>query len=237
MEPLSEVLHQVPRIVARFRRKKGRIYVDSEHLSHFELGVISVCPAATSQIVFFTDDEAFAGEPEDYENDMSLICRISPTRGEVWEQYWESGGDFRLFACGVTAAGDTFVAKSTLCEALELYIKLTSDGRRDTLLAIREFACAGRLRTRSGKNAVETPKGEAQPTREYVGEESQARYGATCEGRSFSEGCRIGGREGQALTCARIRVAVRERVRPGHSCNLSTGGLGRSRALPCAYSE
>jgi hypothetical protein len=109
----SQRLHAVTRILARFlndvpRAKDGVNY-------KVELGLVG-CPRHTKQIIFFTDDESF-GE------DSYSVVRGTVVRGEMWleDDPWETFGDFRLFACGITAGGDHYSVTGELCTAIKTY--------------------------------------------------------------------------------------------------------------------
>lgn len=109
-------LHAPTRIVARFyedrTKPKGRDY-------SVELG-ISGCPRNTIQVVFFTDDETFIVDEDDLEHDLCAVIRTTPIDGQIWmNQSWETYGDLRVFACGVTAGGEHFSTSGALCTALE----------------------------------------------------------------------------------------------------------------------
>src|SRR5690242_1267641 len=58
----KERLHQIPRIIAHFT--DDRYKPDSDGDFDIELGVAG-CPANTSQVVFFTDDESFIDDDSD----------------------------------------------------------------------------------------------------------------------------------------------------------------------------
>jgi hypothetical protein len=119
IDPNNEVLHRALRLIADF--------VDGDPTP--EDGVYSVvlgvvgCPANTTQIIFFTDDESFIGKKQDnLPNDLCDVVRGAPVRGVVWldsAEPWRVIGDFRMFAVGVTGDGQTFSVASTLCEAIE----------------------------------------------------------------------------------------------------------------------
>ena len=112
------VLHVPARLFARFEndafKPKGSLY-------NIEFG-ISGCPRHTIQVVFFTDDETFIDDEDKLEQDLCSVVRTTPVHGEIWLGYsWPTHGDFRLFACGITAGGETFSVSNSLCDALEQY--------------------------------------------------------------------------------------------------------------------
>ncbi|KAA1054453.1 CHAT domain-containing protein [Azospirillum argentinense] len=112
----TEVLHRQPRLIADFKdgkaKQKGDYYT-------VDFGVVG-CPANTTQVVFFTDDEDFIQDMDDVEDDLCSIARGIPVRGVVWSPWsWEVRGDFRIFAVGVTGDGRSYTVGSTLCEAIE----------------------------------------------------------------------------------------------------------------------
>lgn len=109
-----------PRLVAKIVEKDGMWY-------EVKVGLIG-CPANTHQVVFFTDDPSFVVDDE--HDDMTRIALGATVNREMWtedEDHWVVYGDFRIFACGVTADGTTFTASSSLTEALELFARLQSD--------------------------------------------------------------------------------------------------------------
>ena len=125
--PENEVLHRAPRFIADFvggdpspRRQEYSV----------RFGMVG-CPANTTQVVFFTDDETFIDEEDDdLQNDLCLVARGTPVRSVVWvdeADSWEVTGDFRIFAVGVTGDGHTFSVASTLCEAIETRYMLAPD--------------------------------------------------------------------------------------------------------------
>ena len=73
------------------------------------------------QVVFFTDDESFIREDEDdIESDLCLVVRAKPIRGIIWSEFgWNGSGDFPIYACATTSAGQSYSVSSTLCEAIE----------------------------------------------------------------------------------------------------------------------
>jgi len=119
VDPKSRIMHVPTRIVARFRDEKMKPRRDDHY--EFFLG-ISGAPRNTIQVVFFTDDETYIKGDESLEEDLSSIVRTTAVRGEIWlGHHWAAYGDLRVFACGITAAGDHFSVGKSLCEALESY--------------------------------------------------------------------------------------------------------------------
>ncbi len=131
----------VPQIVAKFvaEEVKGRlkIYCDPNKYEEYEIEVgVSGCRSDTNQVVFFTDDETMSdmeegwGEEFDLEEDderaaeYAKIVRGPPVRSVIWgDSTWFAGGDFRVFACGVTGSGRSFSAFGMVCDALEASLK------------------------------------------------------------------------------------------------------------------
>jgi hypothetical protein len=141
LDPDDVVLHTVPRIIADFVNGDP-----TPRRGHYKirLGLVG-CPANTTQVVFFTDDEKFIDDEEDnLPEDLCLVARGVPVRGVLWvaaEDDWEINGDFRLFAAGVTGDGTTFSLASTLCEAIETRYHLASrhDLSSDIAAALAEL--------------------------------------------------------------------------------------------------
>ncbi|KAA1052481.1 CHAT domain-containing protein [Azospirillum argentinense] len=80
-------------------------------------------PEGTLQVVFFSDDEDLLNDgKQTLAAQLCAVTRRRPTRdGEVWcdrSESWDVGGDFRLFAVGVTADGRRWTVTSHLCDAL-----------------------------------------------------------------------------------------------------------------------
>lgn len=126
-DPEMEVLHLVPRLIADFLNGDPK---PKRQEYSVRLGMVG-CPANTTQIVFFTDDQSFIDEGEDdLENDLCWVIRGTPVHGVAWvdaPNAWEVTGDFRVFAAGVTGDGHTFSVASTLCEAIETRYMLAPD--------------------------------------------------------------------------------------------------------------
>ncbi|CAG9166136.1 CHAT domain-containing protein [Cupriavidus pampae] len=122
-------LHSLPRIVARSASSQFRFTKDGFiTLECFLVG----CPSNTSQVVFFTDDIEFAcydqGRDEpDNEYLARCLCQViraAPRRGRIGgDVTWTTCEDFRIYACGTTAGGQTFTVASTLCDALLDYAR------------------------------------------------------------------------------------------------------------------
>jgi hypothetical protein len=124
IDPATEILHQIPRIVARFARDKYSPRNKDEF--DVEIGVLG-CPRATNQLVIFTDDEGFLGKDHSDAATAAALCSIvrnTPIRGELWAKPWTTTGDFKIFACGVTTNDDHFLTSAMLCDALEAFYKL-----------------------------------------------------------------------------------------------------------------
>jgi hypothetical protein len=141
IDPETEVLHLVPRMIADFLNGDPK---PKRQEYSVRLGVVG-CPANTTQIVFFTDDQSFVDEGEDdLENDLCWVVRGTPVRGVAWfdeSGSWEVTGDFRIFAVGVNGDGHTFWVASTLCEAIETRYRLApnKDVPEDIAAAVREL--------------------------------------------------------------------------------------------------
>ena len=114
--PAQERLHDVPRIVAELWPSSS----GSNEIYTFEFGQLG-CRHDTVQVVFFTDDESFIREDEDdIESDLCLVVRARPIRGIIWSEFgWNGSGDFSIYACATTCAGQSYSVSSTLCEAIE----------------------------------------------------------------------------------------------------------------------
>lgn len=119
VDPKQEYLHRVPRLIADFDDGDPK---PRRHEYSVRFGLVG-CPANTTQVIFFTDDESFIDEDEDnLEGDLCCVVRGTPVRGIVWVEppdCWAVTGDYRLFAVGVTGDGHSFSVASTLCEAIE----------------------------------------------------------------------------------------------------------------------
>lgn len=132
-------------IVARFSRSKPSR--DSKGFYDLHFGVIGA-PANTTQVVLFTDESSFILEADDScESDMAqelaMVGRHSITRGWMWfHEGWPTDGDFRLYACAVTASGTITTATSMVGDAIERYYKKSSsqDGKVPKESALREIA-------------------------------------------------------------------------------------------------
>lgn len=119
MRPEDTFLHTPTRIVARFWKDNVRFAAD-RHCS-FELGLVGA-RRNTTQVVFFTDDESFITRRDRLEESLCTVTLARPVKGEIWtEERWRAVGDFKLFACGVTADGGHYSVSSTLCSALQFH--------------------------------------------------------------------------------------------------------------------
>jgi len=126
-DPSAVILHPVPRLEADF---EDDIKPAKDGHYAFALRVVG-CPANTTQVVFFTDDEDFLEDEDDedddeynYEEDLTYVVRgtpIGPNRvlTTYEDQPWRANGDFRLFAVGVTGDSRMFTASAMLSEALK----------------------------------------------------------------------------------------------------------------------
>src|SRR5688572_28246568 len=79
VDPAAMVLYPVPRLEADLA---DGARPDNEGLYSFVLRVVG-CPACTTQVVFFTDDEDFvevdsAEDETDYEGDLCYVVRGTP---------------------------------------------------------------------------------------------------------------------------------------------------------------
>lgn len=109
-----------PRIVARI---DGEENLHGRDQYEIVLGMVG-CPKSTHQIVFFTDDDDFI---ENEDEDLVLISRGNPDEGVLWaDDSWFAFGDFRMFACGVTADGELFTATTKITDALQLFHRVKS---------------------------------------------------------------------------------------------------------------
>jgi hypothetical protein len=125
IDPATEVMHRVPRLIADFTDGNPTPKRQREYAVRFGL---TGCPAATVQVVFFSDDpELIDDEEDDLPGDLCLVVRRAPVHGILWvptEDAWDVTSDFRLFAAGVTADGRTFTLASTLCDAIDTRYRL-----------------------------------------------------------------------------------------------------------------
>jgi hypothetical protein len=126
IDPTTEVLHRVPRLVADFADGNPTPKRRREFAVRFG---VTGCPASTIQIVFFSDDpDLIDHEEEDLAGDLCLVARSAPGQTHIWVDAWDVSADFRLFAAGVNADGRTFSLSSTLCNAIETRYRLALDG-------------------------------------------------------------------------------------------------------------
>ncbi|NLP60857.1 hypothetical protein [Paraburkholderia sacchari] len=125
--PGAHRLHSIPRIIAH--GKSGALRFTKAGFVTVEVTLIG-CPPNTSQVIFFTDDMEFArGTPRNHEAEAEYLarnlCRVvreTPRRGRIESDVvWETCEDFRIYACGTTAGGETFTVASTVCDALRDY--------------------------------------------------------------------------------------------------------------------
>jgi len=125
-----EIMHRVPMLIADFEDlKQSDSGWKRKHGFDIRLGLTG-CPAATIQVIFFTDDESYFEGDDNYEDDLCLVVRTSPVKGLLWapEGSWNSEGDHRLFAVGVLAGGGCFSVAGTLCEAIENRYRFSPSG-------------------------------------------------------------------------------------------------------------
>lgn len=123
-DPSAVIPHPVPRLEADF---EDDIKPAKDGHYAFALRVVG-CPANTTQVVFFTDDEDFLDDEDDedeynYENDLTYVVRgtpIGPNRvlTTYEDEPWRANGDFRLFAVGVTGDSRMFTVSAMLSDAL-----------------------------------------------------------------------------------------------------------------------
>ena len=142
--PALEVLHRTPRLVAGLC---GELKAGQKRFN-VRFGLIG-CPSNTAQVIFFTDDESYVNDEESYEEDLCLVVRGYPVRGIIWadaQDKWETYGDFRIFAVGVTGDGLTFSICSMLCDAIELRYRLNGASAIPPAVA----AAVAQLRTEDG---------------------------------------------------------------------------------------
>jgi hypothetical protein len=84
-------------------------------------------PESMLQVVFFSDDDTLCDldGTDTLGEQLCAVARGLPSRnGSIWcdrKESWDVGGDFRLFAVGVTADGRRWTASSSLCEALRVW--------------------------------------------------------------------------------------------------------------------
>jgi hypothetical protein len=114
VDPKKEFFLASPRIVAKVRSNDYQ--ADKRGEFEFRLGVIG-CPGTIHQVMFFTDDELFFDDDK-----LSRFCSVTKgtaTDNSFWtEDTWCTKRDFRIFAAGVAADGEYFMAASLLTESL-----------------------------------------------------------------------------------------------------------------------
>jgi len=162
--PDSHYLHRPPRIIASFYEhdtppNKGPYCI--------QVGLWG-CPANTTQVVFFTDDESFIdteskskyraamGHETRLATDLSFIVRGTPKRSVMWmsDSWWVADGDFRLFAIGITGDGTSFAVPMSLAsEAILRRYRMTPGG----VLPERVSKALGRLRMQDGSDLDMVP--------------------------------------------------------------------------------
>jgi hypothetical protein len=150
----TEIMHHVPKLIADFENLK---YSEAgwKRKDGFDMRLgLTGCPAATIQVVFFTDDESYFEGEDTYEDDLCLVVRTSPVKGLLWapKDSWNSEGDHRLFAVGVLAGGGCFSVAGTLCQAIENRYRFSPSG--ETPGAV--LAAISRLKENDGSDL--TPK-------------------------------------------------------------------------------
>jgi hypothetical protein len=125
-EASRSFFYRLPRLMAYFED-----HIFSKHEGggyNFALGIAGASDN-TSQVTICTDDESFVENDTDdpkilqglsLETKLSEIVRTNAINGEVWSKgVWpDIEGDFRLFALGITASGESYSIAGTLCEAL-----------------------------------------------------------------------------------------------------------------------
>jgi hypothetical protein len=170
--PDRTTLVDVPRIIAQFpstRKKGGTVSIDYEcdENEEYEIEVgVAGCPPDTTQVIFFTDDASMSDEEEGWGEEFDLgadqeraaeyskLMREPPARGVLWgDSTWVAGGDFRVFACGVTGSGQVFFAQAMVCDALAASLQEgryenLSTGQRDKI-----EAAMAELKKNDGANA------------------------------------------------------------------------------------
>jgi hypothetical protein len=127
---VTEIMHRVPMLIADFENLK-QSEAERTRKEGFDVRLgLAGCPAATIQVIFFTDDESYFESEDTYEDDLCLVVRTSPVKGLLWapEDSWNSEGDHRLFAVGVLAGGGCFSVAGTLCEAIENRYRFSPSG-------------------------------------------------------------------------------------------------------------
>ena len=154
VDPAQEKFHHVPRIVARPASSKWKIGTGG--YVKFNLGLVG-CAPATSQVVFFTDDEDLVPEDEDkYESSLCLVERSTPIRGAMWTNFvWSLYGDIRLVASAITVDGRSYCVGSTLCEAIVAHCYI-QDGKNNGPAAKQAAKVITHLRERDGSDLPST---------------------------------------------------------------------------------
>ena len=170
----QERLHDIPRIVAEVGPSPNEYF-------KIEFGLLG-CRHDTMQVVFFTDDEGYISDKEDdLESDLCLVVRSRPIRGVIWSEFqWESSGDFFIYACATTSAGQSYSVSSTVCDAIEAKQLLIDHAPIDSIpekvrrALVRLRAEDGsRIAPRglpkaSGKPAKKPPKASRKPAKKKV---------------------------------------------------------------------
>ena len=114
--PRKEILYSTPRLIAQFEDHK---FASKSGRYNFEIG-LSGAGLSTWQVVFCTDDDSFIQSKIKLAEDLCVVERTNPIKGEVWSREVFRGieGDFRLYALAITPSGDCYSVAGTLCEAL-----------------------------------------------------------------------------------------------------------------------
>lgn len=160
-DPVTEVMHHIPTLVADFDSEQPAADRDDEHYT-LQLGLLG-CPSNTIQVVFFTDDSSYINEDDNLEKDLCTVLRTAPVNGAIWmeDEYWRAFGDHRIFAIGIKADGSHFSTSSTLCKAIER--RYRSESKGVNALSIKE--AISQLRSNNGERPGFEPRKKVAKTK------------------------------------------------------------------------
>lgn len=153
--PERTQLRALPIIVARLPRLKAGPNKDQMQLKRskegyyiIEFGLLN-CPADTVQVVFFTNEASFIDDSDEstLEEDLCAVEREQPWPRELWiSEQWDAAADYRVFATGVRASGESFTISSSPSEALTAGIEKNVCGQLSKQVRHRLVEIAAELR-------------------------------------------------------------------------------------------
>ena len=157
----TEVMYRAPMLIADFEDLPEFGVPTKAHDGYDVRLGLSGCPASTSQVIFFTDDESYADDEDTLEEDLCLVVRSTPVRGTLLapESTWKAEGDHRLFAVGVLTGGGCFSVSGTLCEAIENRYRYSASGQLPTIV----MEALAELRANDGAGAVPNYPNKMEP--------------------------------------------------------------------------